>query len=169
MVGEAIAQDAAMGEVIRAVCQPERTMFSSAHPLMKESFERKLFYAGQPIFREGQAGHEAFVVQKGCVQILKKDALGKDVVLAELHDRALFGEMALIDDNPRSASARAQCDTVCLVIKENDFKERLAATSPWIRALMRILVSNVRTANAMVALLRAADAIPAGPAVPQQS
>lgn len=166
MVDGTFAQDTVMGEVVNAVCRQERQMFSAGHPLFKEGFERKLFYAGQSIFQEGQTGHEAFVVQKGCIQILKRDALGKDVVLAELHDRALFGEMALIDDHPRSASARAQSDTVCLVIKESDFKQRLGGASPWIRALMRILVSNVRTSNAMVALLRAADGIPSGAMAP---
>ncbi|MFN3076791.1 MAG: Crp/Fnr family transcriptional regulator [Alphaproteobacteria bacterium] len=166
MVTEAFAHDSVVGEVVNAVCRPDKQMYSVGHPLFKEGFERKLFYAGQTIFKEGQVGHEAFVVQRGAVQILKRDALGKDVVLAELHDRALFGEMALIDDQPRSATARALNDTVCLVIKESDFKQRMGVASPWIRALMRILVNNVRTSNAMVALLRAADAIPSAPPSP---
>ena len=69
------------------------------------------FTNGEYIFREGESADYAYIVKSGTVQITKITSLGEDV-LAELEPSSLFGEMALIDGSPRSASARAKGDTI---------------------------------------------------------
>ena len=73
----------------------------------------KSFTDGEYIFREGESAAYAYVVKSGTVEITKHSADGEQV-LAELVAPTLFGEMALIDGNPRSAGARAKDNTVAV-------------------------------------------------------
>ena len=66
---------------------------------------------GEFIFREGETANYAYVLKTGTVEILKIGAAGEEV-LAELSPNSIFGEMALIDGVPRSASARSRGDTI---------------------------------------------------------
>ena len=68
------------------------------------------FTDGEYIFREGESAEYAYIVNSGIIEITKISADGEDVLVG-LEPPSLFGEMALIDGNPRSASARAKGDT----------------------------------------------------------
>src|SRR5688572_14064782 len=72
--------------------------------------------AGSYLFREGDLGTEMFILQEGQVEILKAVA-GVDEQLAVLEKGDFFGEMSLLEDLPRTASARAV--TECKVIRIN--------------------------------------------------
>ena len=67
----------------------------------------KAYTNGEYIFREGESAAYAYVIKSGIVEIVKNSASGVQV-LAELTPPTIFGEMALIDGNPRSAGARAK-------------------------------------------------------------
>ena len=71
----------------------------------------KSFTNGEYIFREGESAAYAYVIKSGTVEITKDSTAGEQV-WAELTAPNIFGEMALIDGNPRSAGARANADTV---------------------------------------------------------
>ncbi len=101
--------------------------------------ERKVFFAGQKIFKEGDLGDRAYLIQSGSVEIIKNE-----IPLATLGKGELFGEMALIDDQPRMASAVAQSDTAVVVISRDTFREKLAKADPFIRGLLNIFVRNIR-------------------------
>jgi CRP-like cAMP-binding protein len=105
--------------------------------------DRRAFVAGKDVFREGQEGRSAYIVESGTVEIWKSVG-GERVVLALLGRGAVFGEMALIDLAPRMATATALEHTICVVIPEPLLRTRLAAADPVVRALIRILVRNVR-------------------------
>lgn len=62
----------------------------------------------------------------------------------------IFGEMALIDHEPRSATATAINCTQCLIIRYKEIREKLDRTDPFVRALLRIAVRNVRSTNRMI-------------------
>ena len=62
--------------------------------------------AGEILMREAEPGHEMFVVRKGAVEVFKSAGIG-EMRLALLRPGACFGEMALIDIQPRSAGVRA--------------------------------------------------------------
>lgn len=101
--------------------------------------ERKVFYAGQKVFKEGDRGDRAYLVQDGTVEITKNG-----VTLATLGKGELFGEMALVDDQPRMASATALTDVSVVIINRESFREKLAKSDPFIRGLLNIFVRNIR-------------------------
>lgn len=68
------------------------------------------YSAGDIIFRQGYPGDHAYIVKKGEVEIYNELPDGSIESIAILHEGQMFGEMALTDDAPRSASARAHTD-----------------------------------------------------------
>ena len=76
----------------------------------------KSFANSEYIFREGESAAYAYVIKSGAVEITKHSADGEQV-LAELVAPTIFGEMALIDGNPRSAGARAKENTVVTIVR----------------------------------------------------
>ena len=84
--------------------------------------ERK-YAAGQPIFKEGDRGNEFYVIIEGRVRISKNvPGIGEEA-LAILEPGAYFGEMALIDDTPRSADALAHVPVTLRSIKRDQLDE----------------------------------------------
>ena len=104
---------------------------------------RQVFGAGKIIFREGDKGKAAYLIERGAVEISKSSRRG-DVAIGRLHERGIFGEMALIDDRPRMATATALKETVCVVIEHEEIQTRLRKLDPFIHAVLCILVENVR-------------------------
>ncbi len=76
--------------------------------------------AGQRLFRQGQAGDAAFVVESGAVEIYTEGP-GGEVVVATLGPGEVIGELSLLDGSPRSASARAQGDTSLFRLDKQEF------------------------------------------------
>ena len=101
--------------------------------------ERKVFYTGQKIFAEGDRGDRAYLIQSGNVDIVKNE-----MPLATLGPGELFGEMALIDDKPRMATAVAATDVAVVIISRDSFNEKLSKADPFIRGLLNIFVRNIR-------------------------
>ncbi len=80
------------------------------------------------IFSEAQSGSDMFIIQRGEVAITKV-VNGEEVTLAVLKKGDMFGEMALIENKPRSASAIAHSDCVLMVINRSNFNQ-MVATQP---------------------------------------
>ena len=76
---------------------------------------------GEIIIREGTVADTFYIIRKGKVAITKKFEDGEEMVLAVQNDGEFFGEMALLDEGPRSASAVALESTVLLEITRGDF------------------------------------------------
>ena len=107
--------------------------------------DRRGYRERQYIFREGETGDHAFVVERGTVEIVKTVGFG-EVVLGRVTKGGMFGEMALIDDSPRMASARAADEEVqVLAIKRAAFDQRLSGVDAFTKALIDILASHVRS------------------------
>ena len=85
---------------------------------LAEVLEPRSFPTGAEILREGEEGDEMYLLLEGCVDVLKTTPYGDVYVTASLRDEyhCSFGEMALIDRGPRSATIRAKtpCRTLCL-------------------------------------------------------
>lgn len=71
---------------------------------------------GDVLFEAGDPGDSLFVVNKGEVELFTKDTAGQKIVLAEAQTDDIFGELALLDAGPRSATARAKEDSELLVL-----------------------------------------------------
>ena len=79
---------------------------------------KKKFQNGQTLFAEGEPGHEAYLIRSGYVSIWKEDG-GRRVDLANRGPGEIIGEMALIDNRPRSASVTAKGDVEVEIITQN--------------------------------------------------
>jgi HD-GYP domain-containing protein (c-di-GMP phosphodiesterase class II) len=92
---------------------------------------------GESIIREGSIADTFYIIQQGKVAITKKFEDGKEIVLAVQYDGDFFGEMALLDQGPRSASAIALEPTVLLEISRTDFAILLKKAPLLAYAMMR--------------------------------
>ncbi len=108
---------------------------------------------GELLFREREAGQSAFLIESGMIRIFVGQGDGA-LTLADLGPGDLVGEMAMIDDAPRTATAVALEDTVLLVIDREHLAERVAQTDPVVRAL---LGGQLKRYRAMLATMRGLD------------
>ena len=104
---------------------------------------RRRFAAGTIIFNEGDRGDQAYVIEAGRVGIFK-EIDGHPVALGVLGVNGIFGEMALIDDEPRMASAAAEEDTICLVLPKDAMKGQIARSPDLVVLVLETLLSNIR-------------------------
>jgi CRP/FNR family transcriptional regulator, cyclic AMP receptor protein len=102
------------------------------------------FRRGEVIFHLGDPGDALFVVVSGAVKITLPSEAGDEAILATLRPGDFFGELALLDGAPRSASAAALEPTETLVLPRDRFRD-LVATEPAIRdALLAALARELR-------------------------
>ena len=113
---------------------------------MNDILERRSYNDGETVFREGEHGSSAFVLQSGNVTIIR-NVDGEDHELAVIGPGSIFGEMALIDDQPRMATAKVQGSATIVTITKSMYEEKLKKSDPFIRALLRILVETVRNTS----------------------
>ncbi len=111
--------------------------------------ERLTFQPGMPLFREGEPGDRAYVIERGQVEIT---ALwqGEPVRLAVLGERDLVGEMALVDDQVRSATATALEETEVVVVTRDRVRRELEGANPLLEVLLRGTLERLRTTSGMV-------------------
>jgi CRP/FNR family cyclic AMP-dependent transcriptional regulator len=113
-------------------------------------FFEKSYAAGDVVFHEGEPGKALFVVLEGAVRISRLGGEGERI-LRSMGPGACFGEMALIDDFPRSATARVTAPSSLLILYKSDF-DALVEGHPRIalvtlRNLLHILAMYVRAAT----------------------
>jgi CRP-like cAMP-binding protein len=108
--------------------------------------ERRLVAAGQKVFSEGDAGDAAYLIDTGRIAIFKH-VEGKKIVLATLVKGAIFGEMAMVDDGPRMASAVALESSVLVAIPRQMFQQRLEGLDGFNRNLLHMLINNLRNVH----------------------
>jgi EAL domain-containing protein (putative c-di-GMP-specific phosphodiesterase class I) len=90
---------------------------------------------GEILFREGERPGRAFLIESGRIEVSTVQ-FGVRTVLGELGPGELLGEMAVLDDAPRTATARALSDCLLTPIDRTQFAERLAGADPIVRALL---------------------------------
>jgi len=105
-----------------------------------------VFQPGQVIFREGDATQEAYRILRGRVEISIM-ADGKPVILAQLGEGDIFGEMAMVDERPRSASAQSLEVTECEVLTAENFNELVLSRPEVLIPYMASFFERLRTAN----------------------
>lgn len=106
--------------------------------------DRKTYGADTPVFRQGDPGNAAYVVQSGEVEIWVSEN-GEKRVLGVVKAGGIFGEMALIDNSLRMASATAIKQSVCIVIPDKLFQDKMNDADAFIVALLRIFCGNIRS------------------------
>ena len=108
-----------------------------------EVLQRQAFRPGDVIFKDGDEGRMAYIVQTGEVEIIKEFG-GKEKTLGTIGDGGMFGEMALIDSKPRMASARATTATTVICVNQQMFEDKMTEADPFIRGLLNMFAGSIR-------------------------
>jgi len=117
---------------------------------MPEMIFSKRFAAGEEIFRIGDRGRNAYIIERGKVEVsVTRD--GENVVIATLGEGEIFGEMSMIDDAPRSATVTATADTEVVVIQRSRFQKPLTSADPLMNLLLRVVLMRFREAQRQLA------------------
>ncbi len=105
---------------------------------------QKQFSQGEIIFKEGDLGDTAYLVASGADGIYSL-VDGEETLLGEVEAGQLFGEMALIGDKPRTATARAAADCLCFEVPHRVFESELTDSSALMRSLVHNLIGHIRS------------------------
>ncbi len=105
---------------------------------------RRTFRKNTMIFHKDQAGDALYVVESGRVRIFLPTPAGEELTVDIAGPGDVFGELALLDGRPRSASAQAQEDAVTLTISREEFLKYLGRTPQLGAALVELLSSRLR-------------------------
>jgi serine/threonine-protein kinase len=120
--------------------------------------EHRFFAKNVVLMREGEEGHEAYVILSGAVAVRKAIA-DRSVHLMRLGPGDTVGEMALISDLPRSATVTALEDTEVVVITADVMQQALAKLPSWLGRIVQALAHRLRAGNTLVHPLRQGDCI----------
>ncbi|HKC25303.1 MAG TPA: Crp/Fnr family transcriptional regulator [Thermoanaerobaculia bacterium] len=112
---------------------------------------------GERIVTQGQPGDLLFVIVRGRVSVMILSPDGREVVLTTLGEGDYFGEMALLDDSPRSASVVASERSELAILTRQVFFDLLRTNFSLTRALLSSFSRRIRQANATIEGLAALD------------
>ncbi len=127
----------------------QKAMLSDAHDslLAHESadlIQRYVFPQGTVLFRKGEPRQCAYLIDKGSVDIIGNDEGGEDKLLCHISPGEIFGEMALIDNAPRTATAITQSECEIFIIPRTALQNRLQGLDPIVMLLISLLVERYR-------------------------
>ena len=108
--------------------------------------ERRYVPKDSLVVREGEAGNCAYLIQSGSVSVFTYHA-GQKVELAVFGLGELFGELALIFDEPRSASVIAKEDCNLIIITRDTLQQKMESSDPTVKAIMGMMTRRILTAN----------------------
>lgn len=99
----------------------------TAHKEIIEHIVLMYYPTNYQLFKEGDEGDALYIVKKGQVQIYHepKDAGELPKKVAEINEKGFFGEMALVSDQPRNASAKTTTEAEIFILSKTDFKKLL--------------------------------------------
>jgi CRP-like cAMP-binding protein len=116
----------------------------------------RLFHAGDVLFREGERGAEMFVIQSGLVRISKRVG-SEERPIATLGRGEFLGEMAILNNKPRSATATVLEDATCLVLDGHTLEAMISNNTEIAVRLIKKLASRLDAADALVQILMHPD------------
>lgn len=106
---------------------------------MLQNLHREIYAAGETIFKEGDSGDCAYLIEEGGVEVCISSNQHSKIGKGEL-----FGEIALIDHQPRTATIRATENTVLIPIRRKLIEELLEKTDPVVRHLLLVILERYR-------------------------
>lgn len=100
------------------------------------TFERQSNPEGAVVFRQGDRGDRMYLVEEGAVDLYRNDEYGRVHRLATIDAGGYFGELALLSDQPRAATAQCATRAELLTISGRDLKRLLTESPPALRSLI---------------------------------
>ncbi len=118
-----------------------------------DHFDRLLLGPGEVLFSEGDAAEHAYIVDNGWVIVSRKDPEGREFALATLSQGALLGELALIDRQPRSATATASTSVELIRLRREDFLAKLSNAPERLWNLLNVFAGRIRKTDDLVMVM----------------
>ena len=112
--------------------------------------QRRRFAAGTMVFNQGDTGHSMYIVDSGDCNIHLPGDASRRISLKDIARGEYFGELALFDEMPRSASVLATTDTVLLELQRATLEDFLAARPQVALAILRTMSARLRETNTML-------------------
>jgi CRP-like cAMP-binding protein len=122
-----------------------------------DSVVKRRFRRGEIVVEHGKKSNALFILLTGRARVLTADARGREVILAVLQPGDYVGEMSLIDNEPHSATVRAEVQTDMLILGRAEFARCLPENSSLSYAIMRGLVYRLRAADRQIESLALLD------------
>ncbi|PJB71445.1 MAG: cyclic nucleotide-binding protein [Alphaproteobacteria bacterium CG_4_9_14_3_um_filter_47_13] len=121
---------------------------------------KKMFKAGDVIMRQGDKGDCAYIIEEGLVEILIEKDNGTIQQVGTRGEGTIIGEMAIVDDAPRTATVKALKDCKMLEITRDDFSQRLKNADPVIQMISQVILTRYRDTLTRSEILRESDNFP---------
>ncbi|MFN7155510.1 MAG: Crp/Fnr family transcriptional regulator [Acidovorax sp.] len=120
--------------------------------VIKQRFKR-----GQALVEQGQKSNALFILLTGRARVMTSDSRGREVILANLAPGDYLGEMSIIDNEPHSATVRAEVQTDVLMLGRAEFARCLTENASMSLVVMRGLVKRLRHADRKIESLALLD------------
>lgn len=143
-------------DLIRRV--PLFSMLSDAQAqTIAESVTKQRFRRGEAIVQSGKKANALYIILNGRAHVVATDTRGREAILANLKQGDYVGEMSLIDNQPHSATVRAEVQTDVLVLGRTQFARILPENAAMTYAIMKVLVQRLRQADRKIESLALMD------------
>jgi CRP-like cAMP-binding protein len=118
---------------------------------------KRRFRRGEHIVDQGKKSNALFILLSGRARVVSADQRGREVILATLQAGDYIGEMSLIDNEPHSATVRAEVQTDVLMLGRLEFARCLPENTSMAYAVMKGLVQRLRQADRKIESLALMD------------
>jgi CRP-like cAMP-binding protein len=125
---------------------------------LAEHLGAQAFGRGQTIFHQGDRGDTLYLIARGQIRIYHPSATGRELSVVIFRAGDFFGELALLDDRPRSASAEAMLPTVALTLDRATFRKTIQDQPMIAEALLAVLAARLRDSTSYAEYLAASSA-----------
>mgnify|MGYP001823370853 CR=1 FL=1 len=150
-----------IGNYIIPIAAPFESLFQWAFGYLRDDlleaysshFERLLLKPGEVLFTEGDEGGYAYVVDEGAVKVSRQDPGGAELTLATLERGEIFGELALIDTGPRSATATAMKSSELIMLDRETFQHGLSSEPRLMNLVMGDFAKRIRRMDDLAMVL----------------
>jgi CRP-like cAMP-binding protein len=113
--------------------------------VLSSAIVKETYKPGDFIFFEGDIESHFYIIESGSVQIFTKNKGGKRVDICQLGDGESFGEFALLDKKPRSASAQAVTDVSLVKVSEEGYEQLLEDLPLWATSMMKSFMDRLKS------------------------
>ncbi len=118
---------------------------------------KRRFKRGEALVEQGQKSNALFILLTGRARVMTADSRGREVILATLAQGDYLGEMSIIDNEPHSATVRAEVQTDVLMLGRTEFARCLTENASMSLVVMRGLVKRLRHADRKIESLALLD------------
>lgn len=110
------------------------------NPAIRGQLQTRKFAKGHVLFREGDFADNAYITTTGAISLSRLDRKGKNQTFLTLRNGEIVGEMSLIIDLRRTATATIKDDTEAIVTRRDDFNDHLEKLNPFVLRILKLLV-----------------------------